>query len=55
MAATEAICFAEPPQLDGNSFRYAAPYLDPDPSPLWRYACLPDAAPQPLQIRGPRQ
>jgi len=55
MAATEPICFAEPAQLGGSSFGSAALYLNSDLSPLWRYACLPVAVRQPLQVRELRR
>ena len=44
MAATEAICFAEPAQLTGSPFRPAGSHLAPGLHPLWRYACLSPAS-----------
>ena len=54
MAATEPICFAEPAQLGGSSFGYAGLCLNPDLSPLWRYACLHLSARLALQDWEPR-
>jgi hypothetical protein len=54
MAATEAICFAEPAQLGRSPFRRAGSYLTLGLHPLWRYACLCIAAQLPLQAQEAR-
>ncbi len=54
MAATEAICFAEPAQLRGSPLRGAGSCLTLDLYPLWRYACLCTASELPFQTREAR-
>ena len=54
MAATKPICFGEPAQLRGSSFRRAGPYLTPILPPLWRYACFLAVARLALRGREPR-
>jgi hypothetical protein len=54
MAVPEAICFAEPVQLDGSLLRLTRAYLTPSLFPLWRYACLFAVSRFSLQGRAPR-
>lgn len=54
MAATEAICFAEPAQLTGSPFRRAGSHRAPDLPPLWWYACLSPASQLSLRAREAR-
>lgn len=54
MAATEAICFAEPAQLRGYPFRRAGSYVTRFLPPLWQYACRFISSQLTLQTRAVR-